>query len=68
MSLKEALNIIKMELQIARYRLLREKIAKRLVKMSDYLCKDFESKEGKQEQRKIYEIVKKGYEALEKTQ
>lgn len=68
MSLKEALNIIKMKLQIARYQSLREKIAKHLLKMSDYLCKDFESAEGKQEQRKIYEIVKKGYEALEKTQ
>lgn len=60
MSLKEALNIIKMEWQIMKYQLLRAKIADRLVKMSEYLCKDFESTEGKQKQREIYEIVKKG--------
>ena len=47
MSLKEALNIIKMEWQIMKYQLLRAKIADRLVKMSEYLCKDFESTEGK---------------------
>lgn len=60
MSLKEALNIIKMEWQIMRYQLLRVKIADRLVKMSEYLYKELESVEGKQKQREIYEIVKRG--------
>lgn len=68
MSLKEAPNIIKMEWQIMRYQLLRVKIADRLVKMSEYLHKDFESIEGKQKQREIYEIVKKGHDALDKSQ
>ena len=68
MSLKEAPNIIKMEWQIMRYQLLRVKIADRLVKMSEYLYKDFESIEGKQKQREIDEIVKKGHDALDKSQ
>ena len=68
MSLKEALNIIKMEWQIMKYQLLRVKIADRLVKMSEYLCKDFESTEGKRKQREIYEIVKKGHKALDESQ
>lgn len=67
MSLKEALNIIKMEWQIMRYQLLRVKIADRLVKMSEYLCKDFESVEGRRKKREAYEIVKKGCEALDKS-
>lgn len=68
MSLKEALNIIKMEWQIMKYQLLRVKIADRLVKMSEYLYKDFESVEGKRKQREIYETVKKGYKALDESQ
>lgn len=68
MSLKEALNIIKMEWQIMRYQLLRVKIADRLVKMSKYLCKDFESTEEKRKRREIYEIVKKGHKALDESQ
>lgn len=68
MSLKEALNIIKMEWQIMKYQLLRAKIADRLVKMSEYLYKDFESTEGKRKRREIYEIVKRGHKALDESQ
>lgn len=68
MSLKEVLNIIKAEWQIMRYQLLRVKFADRLVKMSEYLCKDFESTAGKQKQREIYKIVKKGNKALDESQ
>lgn len=67
MSLKEALNIIKMEWQIMRYQLIREKTAEHLAKMAEFLYKDFESKEGRRKKREVYEIVKKGCEALDES-
>ena len=68
MSLKEALNILQMEWQIMRYQLLRKKTADQLAKMAQFLYRDFESTEGRRKKRDIYEIVKKGCEALDKSQ